>query len=140
MNNCTFIGRLTKDPELKHVGGDNKSLCNFTLAVDKPVKDAQGNKQADFVPCTAWGKTAELLSQYFNKGSQIGITGRFESRSYEDESGNKKTSYSILVNNIDFVGGKSERKPQEERPTADNNTEIGGLPDYDGLPFPLEDA
>jgi single-strand DNA-binding protein len=142
MNNCNFIGRLTKDPELKYVGGDNKSLCNFTLAVDKPVKDAQGNKQADFVPCTAWGKTAELLSQYFNKGSQIGITGRFESRSYEDESGNKKTSYSILVNNIDFVGGKSERKPQAPAPVAPQK-KIEATPDNEddyGLPFPVEGA
>ena len=123
MNNCNFIGRLTKDPETKSTSSD-KMLCNFSIAVDRGYKDSQGNRLADFIPCTAWGKTAELIADYFKKGSLIGIQGRLESRSYEDNQGNKKTAYAIIVNNIDFISSKSESKsPAQEEPSPYDDAE-----------------
>lgn len=139
MNNCNFIGRLTTDPEIKATN-TGKSLANFTIAVDRDYKDGNGNKITDFVPCIAWDPTASVVSKYFRKGNLIGITGRFESRSYEDSNGNKRIFYSILVNHVDFIQGKSSGNAQESTPVAPQKR-IEPEDDYeDGLPFPLEDA
>lgn len=139
MNNCNFIGRLTTDPEIKATN-TGKSLANFTIAVDREYKDGNGNKITDFIPCLAWDPTASIVSKYFRKGNLIGITGRFESRSYEDSNGNKRIFYSILVNHVDFIQGKSSGNAQESTPVAPQKR-IEPEDDYeDGLPFPLEDA
>lgn len=112
MNNCNFIGRLTKDPEAKRAAS-GKAYCNFSIAIDRGYKDSQGNKITDFIPCVAWDNTANLITQYFTKGNLIGINGRMESRSYDDK-GTKRTTYSILVISIDFIQGKSESKPNNK--------------------------
>lgn len=110
MNNCNFIGRLTKDPELKTTANGNKYI-NFSIAVDRGYKDSKGDKIVDFIPCIAWDPMASTIAEYFKKGNLIGIVGRMESRSYED-NGNKRTAYSIVVVSLDFIQGKS--KTQEE--------------------------
>ena len=147
MNSCNFVGRLTKDPEVK-TSSNGKSFCNFSIAVDKGYKDSQGNRQADFIPCMAWDKTADLIFKYFKKGNLIGVSGRMESRTYED-NGNKRTAYSIVVNNIDFIGGKSEvkedNKPQEETKEEANPQMELNIPidesiyedSEEGLPFDI---
>lgn len=150
MNNCNFVGRLTKDPEPTSLS-TGKACCKFTIAVDKGYKDAQGNRQADFIPCIAWEKTATLVTQYFKRGSLIGVTGRLDTKSYEDNQGNKRTSYNIVVNNIDFIGGKAETKTEEQAPKEENtapnseamddkstnepNYELPDGGETDGLPF-----
>ena len=152
MNNCNFIGRLTADPEIKALSS-GKSLANFTIAVDREYKDGSGNKITDFIPCIAFDPTASLLAKYFNKGNLIGVSGRFESRSYADSNGNKKIFYSIMVNHIDFIQGKSESKPQAPAPVApQKKIDPTGDPNIDypyytddqeqelDLPFPLEDS
>lgn len=145
MNNCNFIGRLTKDPEAKTTA-NQKTLCNFTIAVDREHKDTNGNKITDFIPCIAWSPTAEIVFKYFHKGNLIGVNGRFESRSGEDTNGNKRTYYSISVNHIDFIQGKSESKPQAVAPEYDPrdvqevDESIDSGNEYNDLPFPLEDA
>ena len=141
MNNCNFIGRLTTDPEIKEIN-NGKKLANFTIAVDREYKDGNGNKITDFIPCIAWDPIAGIVGQYFRKGNLIGITGRFESRSYEDSNGNKRIFYSIQVNHIDFIQGKSSGNAQETAPVAPQK-KIESTPDNEddyGLPFPVEGA
>lgn len=121
MNNCNFIGRLTKDPEAKATS-NGKTFCNFSIAVDRGYKDSQGKRIADFIPCIAWDPTASLITKYFKKGNLIGINGRMESNSYDD-NGTKRTNYSILVNNIDFIQGKSESKSSIEEPSPYDDAE-----------------
>ena len=124
MNNCNFVGRLTKEPELKATSS-GKSVCNFSIAVDRGYKDSQGNRVADFIPCVAWDPIASLIVNNFSKGNNIGVTGRLESRSYEDIDGNKRTIYSILVNNIDFIqGNKAPSKSEAQEPTPSIEDEI----------------
>lgn len=139
MNNCNFIGRLTKDPEAKNTE-NGKVYCNFSIAVDKGYKDSQGNRQADFIPCVAWENTAKLITQYFKKGNLIGISGRLESRSYED-NGSKRTAYSILVNNIDFIQSKTEAqetKAEETTPTPPpEQISLNDNIEEEGLPFDI---
>ena len=111
MNNCVFTGRLTKDPEIKTTQ-NGKKYINFSIAVDRKTKDSNGQRQADFIPCIAWNKTAEIIAQYFVKGSPIGVTGSLQVRSY-DKDGEKRFAYEILVNEIDFIGGaKSPNNPE----------------------------
>lgn len=146
MNNCNFIGRLTKDPELKNTN-NGKTLCNFSIAVDRGYKDNQGNKVADFIPCIAWDSKAKLISMYFKKGNLIGIQGRMESKNYED-NGTKRTAYNILVNDIDFIQGKvemSEAKDEAKESTPQVEDKVKDELAIDGddsageLPFNIFD-
>lgn len=116
MNNCIFTGRLTKDPEIKTTQ-NGKKYINFSIAVDRKTKDSNGQRQADFIPCIAWNKTAEIIAQYFVKGSPIGVIGSLQVRSY-DKDGEKRFAYEILVNEIDFIGGaKSPNNPEATQTT-----------------------
>ena len=97
LNNITIHGRLTKDVELRYTKSE-KAVSSFTVACDRPGKDSG----ADFIPCVAWEKTAEMLDRYFHKGSQILVSGRLAQRDYEDKNGNKRKTYEVVVNTVDF--------------------------------------
>lgn len=127
MNKVELTGRITKDIELKTTQS-GLFVCSFTLAVDRR-RDANGNKQADFISCTAWRKTAEVLSQYCHKGSKIGITGSLQTRSYDDQNGNKRTVTEVLVEELEFLDSK---QASEQKPVA--QTEVLPIP-----PVPSED-
>lgn len=117
MNKVELTGKITKDLEPK-VTQSGLTVCSFTLAVDRR-RDSNGNKQADFISCTAWRKTAEVLAQYCHKGSKIGITGTLQTRSYDDQNGNKRTVMEVLVEELEFLDSKpaSEQKPVSQTPT-----------------------
>lgn len=125
MNNISLIGRLTKEPELKSTSNGNK-VISFCLAVDRRTKD----KATDWIDCVAWNKTAEIIAQYCHKGKMLSVTGSLQTRTWEDNAGNKHKVTEVNVMSIDMLGG-SERadKPSEEAVTADDQAEaIGGLP------------
>lgn len=109
MNCVSLIGRLVRDPELRYAQ-TGTAMCRFTIAVDRRMskqkrQEAQANNQptADFISCTAFGATAELISNYHKKGSQIGVEGRIQTGSYEREG---RTIYTtdVVVNAISFIG------------------------------------
>ena len=102
MNKCELIGRLTKDPELK-LTSNQTAYCNFTIAVDRRFKDANGQRQADFINCVAWRQTASFISNYFHKGSKIGIVGSLQSRSYDGNDGQKRYVTEVVVDEAEFV-------------------------------------
>ena len=114
MNKTILAGRLTKDPELQRSSG-NLSYINFTLAVKRPYKGPNG-QQADFINCVAWKKTAELISQYCSKGSQILVEGNIQTSSYTKDG---KTHYTTNVNveSIEFL-----QTAQKEQDTAQTQT------------------
>ena len=89
MNKVELVGRLTKDPEVK-LTSNQTQFCNFTIAVDRRFKDANGQRQADFINCVAWLQTAVFIQKYFRKGSRIGLVGSIQTRSYDDQNGQKK--------------------------------------------------
>lgn len=109
MNNVQLIGRLTKDPEMKVIG-DNLSLTTFKLAVDRRFRRTD---EADFIPCKAFGKTAEFIGKYFSKGKKIGLTGRLESGSYQNKDGKTVYTLEVVADNAEFVEPK-EAEPKEE--------------------------
>lgn len=101
MNQWNGTGRLTRDPESKMTSGD-LMIVSFTLAVDRKGKD----KGADFIPCKAFGKTAEVIAQYVKKGSMIGITGRIQTGSYDAKDGTKRYTTDVMVNEFYFLESK----------------------------------
>ena len=108
MNKSILIGRLTRDPEVRGEG-DHKS-ARFTLAVDRRNKE----KEADFVSCIAWDKTAELMAKYLAKGSKIGVVGRIQTGSYDGQNGKVYTT-DIVVDDLEFLESKkTEEKPQDQ--------------------------
>lgn len=130
LNDCNFIGRLTKDPELKTLS-NGSVLTNFCIANDRPNKDKDGNKTSDFIDCVAWGKKAETIATYLKKGSLVGINGRLETSIYE-KNGEKRKKVDILVITIDFLD-KPDNKAQDTAPreqisTEDTAEDCGALP------------
>ena len=107
MNKWTGTGRLTRDPEIKNTT-TGKAVANFTLAVDRRFKNQDGQKEADFINCQAWGKTAEVLGQYTQKGSRIGIVGRLQVRSYDAQGGTKRWVTEVVVEELEFLESKKD--------------------------------
>jgi single-strand DNA-binding protein len=103
MNVCTFLGRLTKDVEVKTVG--ETEIANFTLAVDRKFKK-EGQPTADFLNFVAFGKTAEVISEHCKKGSQIAVVSRVQTRTWDDKDGNKRYITEFLVESFSFAGSK----------------------------------
>ena len=101
MNTVSLAGRLTSDPRTKMTSSD-LMIASFTLAVDRKGKD----KGADFIPCKAFGKTAETIAQYVKKGSTIGITGRIQTGSYDAKDGTKRYTTDVMVNEFYFLESK----------------------------------
>lgn len=108
MNHLTMIGRCTKDPEVRYSQGANPvAIARFSLAVNRRFK-RQGEPDADFFNCTAFGKTGEFVEKYMKKGGQFGIVGRLQNRSWEDQNGQKRYATDIIVEEIYFAGGKED--------------------------------
>ena len=119
LNLVILTGRLTKDPELKH-GASGSAYCKFTIAVNRMKKE----DGADFIFCSAFGKTAELIAEYVRKGHQLGVQGRLQQDTYEKD-GEKISKTGVTVDKIDFLESKKEE-------TQTNATKKNGR--YDNKP------
>lgn len=104
LNNISIMGRLTKAPELKYTAS-NKPVLSFAIANDSGFGD---NKQTDFIDCVAWNKTAEFISQYFDRGDLIILAGKLTTRTWQDQNGNNRKTTEVLVGSVDFGGKKRE--------------------------------
>lgn len=105
MNKVILMGRLTKDPEVKYTQ-TGKVVTQFTLAVDRPFKDADGNKETDFIPVVVWGKAAELVGNSCQKGHRLIVEGRIQIRNYEAKDGSKRWVTEIIANSVEFIERK----------------------------------
>jgi len=109
VNKVILIGRLGKDPELKYTAGGTP-MARFTLATDESFKDRSGEQQkrTEWHTIVAWGKLAEICGEYLNKGKQIYVEGSIRSRQWEDQSGNKRTSYDIVARQMTMLGSRAD--------------------------------
>lgn len=107
MNKVILVGRLTRDPDIKNTTS-GKSVASFTLAVDRRFKNKDGQKEADFVPIVVWGKQAETAWQYLSKGSQIGVSGRLQVRSYDAQDGQRRYVTEVVADEITFLSSKKD--------------------------------
>lgn len=106
MNKVILMGRLTKDPEVRYTQ-TGKVITQFILAVDRPFKDADGNKETDFIPVVAWGKAAELVGNSCQKGHRLLVDGRLQIRSYEVKEGGKRWATEVIANSVEFIERKA---------------------------------
>ena len=132
LNEIKVMGRLTKDPELRQTP-NGTAVAGFTLAVDRDYRDQQGNRPTDFFDIVCWKGTAELAGKYLTKGRLIVVSGRLETRDYNDKNGNKRRAYEIICQNFYFgdsaKGQQSKQhspqqepaQPQYKQPTAFDN-------------------
>ena len=120
MNTVQLIGRLTKDPELKYTQS-GVATTSFTLAVNRNFTNANGEREADFIMCTAWRKTAELVCQYLGKGSMVGINGRIQTRNYENQQGQRVYVTEVIVDELTFVESKNKQSNQNNGYQQGNN-------------------
>ena len=113
LNHIVIMGRLTRDPELRYTQSQTP-VASFTVAVDRDFGGRDGGeKQTDFIDCSAWRQTAEFVSKYFRKGSMIVVSGRLQSRKWQDRDGNNRTNWEISADNVYF--GESRRRDEDGR-------------------------
>ena len=105
MNKCIIIGRVAADPEIRATQS-NSTVANYTLAVDRGVKGADGQQQTDWIDCVAFGKSGEFAQKYLHKGTKIAIEGRIQTRNWEDKNGNKRKSVEVIVDRHEFCESK----------------------------------
>jgi single-strand DNA-binding protein len=106
MNKVVLIGRLTRDPELRYTQG-GKAFTTFTLAVDRRFsKDKQ--QTADFIPCIAWDKLAEIIGNNLTKGRRVGVEGRLQTRTYDAKDGSKRSAFDVMVDELEFLDPKGQ--------------------------------
>lgn len=108
MNQVCLIGRLTRDPEIRY-GGDVNQTCiaRFTVAIDR-MKGKDGKTIADFPSCIAFGKTAEIVDKYVHKGDLIGVTGRLQTGSYENKSGQRIYTTDVVIDRVDLISPRDK--------------------------------
>ena len=106
MNKVFLIGRLTRDPELRYTG-NNTAVASFSIAVNRNFTNQQGEREADFINIVVWRKQAENVKNYLSQGSQVAIDGRLQTRSYEDNNGQKRYVTEVVADNVEFLGSKN---------------------------------
>lgn len=141
MNKAIFVGNLVRDPEMKMMT-NGKPRCTFTLAVNRPYSNAQGNRDADFIGCVCYEKRAELAQQYLAKGRKVLVECHVKTGSYEkdDGRGGKQRVYTteFIVDNMEFLSSKADTTQSNAQPMQDESlaAESGFTPvEDDELPF-----
>lgn len=115
LNKVILMGRLTADPELRHTQ-NNIPVASFSLAVNRTFGQDQ---QADFLDIVAWRKTAEIVSQWFSKGMLVAVSGRLQTRTWEDKQGNKRKAVEVVADEVFFAEGKKSDRQQEYTTSGD---------------------
>lgn len=136
------MGRLTRDPELRTTA-NQIPVCTFTLAVDRRFKNANGERQADFIPVVVWRKQAEFCSRYFSKGSRMALVGSMQTRSWDDPEGKRQYKTEVVADEVYFAESKSRdsnSNSNTEQPVDDSSDSNGFFPGPDDdttLPFDI---
>lgn len=127
MNKCVFMGRFVRDPDMRQ-SAKGDAICNFTLAVDRDFKDANGERQADFIDFVAFRRTAEFIGKYFTKGRMAVVAGHLQIDSYTDKEGIKRKSAKVVTEEIRFAD--SRRDDAAKGPASD----VVETPSVDAMP------
>ena len=138
MNKVILMGRLTRDPEVRYTQGDNAmAIARYSLAVDRRFK-RDGEPDADFINCVAFGKSGEFAEKYFRKGTKIAVVGRIQTGSYTNKDGQKVYTTDVVVEEQEFAESKnSGSSDNNQSAPANKNTDFMNIPDGidEELPF-----
>lgn len=133
MNKVQLTGRITKDPELRYSSNGLANLM-FTIAVDRQVRDASGQRLADFISCVAWGQQADFISRYVKKGNMLGIVGRIQTRQYQGNDGQQHYVTEVVVEAVESLTPRDANAVQTQGNVQQNNfqqpTYGGAQPQY----------
>jgi single-strand DNA-binding protein len=137
MNKAILMGRLTKDPELRYTSSNNTAVCSFTLAIDRRFARQGEERQADFIPIVAWSKLGEFCGKYFQKGRQVAVAGRIQTRTWDDNEGKKHYVTEVVAEEAYFADGKRSDDMSKPAASHDNDQSDGFYPldESDELPF-----
>ncbi|MFW7187934.1 single-stranded DNA-binding protein [Lysinibacillus sp. BNK-21] len=128
INRVVLVGRLTKDPELRYTPNGIAS-CRFTVAINRTFANQNGERDADFINCQAWRKAAENLANYQRKGALIGLEGRIQTHSYEDQNGQRVYTTTVVADSIQFLESRNQASGQQQPQYGNNQpTYTGGQP------------
>ncbi len=119
INNVTLVGRITKEPELRYTP-QNQAVGTFGLAVNRQFKNSNGEREADFINCVIWRQQAENLAKFAKKGSLIGITGRIQTRNYENQQGQKVYVTEVVADTFQMLESNKTQGQQANKPQAQN--------------------
>lgn len=127
INNVVLVGRTTKDPELRYTPS-NVAVATFSLAVNRTFKDANGEREADFINCVIWRQQAEHLANWAKKGALIGITGRIQTRSYENQQGQRVYVTEVVAENFQMLESRNSQGNQQNQGSSfqNGNSSKGG--------------
>jgi len=135
MNSLTIIGNLVRDPESRTTN-DNKTVCNFTVAVNRRQRDKDGNTVADFFRVSAWGKTGEVCQKFLTKGRKVGVTGSVSVHAFSGQDGTPKASLEVYANDVEFLSsGNGNEQQNAHAPAADPSGGTVVDIDSESLPF-----
>lgn len=114
LNQVILIGRLTHDPELRYTAGGGVAVTTFSIAVDRPFTNQQGERDTDFINIVTWRKLAETCANYLKKGRMVAVTGRLQIRSYDDSQGVRRKAADVVAENVQFLdrGGRDSDSSQ----------------------------
>ena len=140
INNVTLIGRLTKDVELKYTPA-NQAVAQFTLAVNRIFKNANGERESDFINCVIWRKSAENFANFVKKGALIGITGRIQTRNYENAQGQRVYVTEVVAENFQMLESRNQQQGQQQAQLQQATQQQAKQPDpfAGGTPTSLND-
>lgn len=144
MNKVVLIGRLTRDPELRYTGS-NTPVATFSLAVNRNFQNQNGEREADFINIVVWRKQAENCKNFLTQGSQVAVEGRIQTRTYDDQNGQKRYITEVVADNVEFLGSKASSNNSNNTSSSSKNAEptpydFGDMPepkgtDVDSNPF-----
>lgn len=137
INNVTLVGRLTKDPDLRYTA-NGTGVATFTLAINRNFTNQAGEREADFVQCVIWRKPAETLANYARKGTLLGVTGRIQTRSYENQQGQRVYVTEVVADGFQLLESKAtseqRQSTQPSQPTQQANRQNYNEPVPSGFP------
>lgn len=126
MNRIILLGRLVRDPDIKATNA-GMIVCRFTLAVDRPRRKGQQEKETDFINCVAFGKTGEIIGDYVSKGQRLLVEGRLQTGNYTDKNGIKRYNADVFIDHSEFVEKRSESTTQGSYQSGAQNASTGGF-------------
>lgn len=141
INNVVLVGRLTKDPDLRYTA-TGTATATFTLAVNRNFTNQSGNRDADFINCVIWRKSAETLANYARKGTLLGVTGRIQTRNYENQQGQRVYVTEVVADNFQLLESRSanEQRQQSNPDSQNNQSGSNNSPDFGNNPDPFSNG
>lgn len=130
INNVVLVGRLTKDPDLRYTSSGS-AVASFTLAVNRNFTNQNGNREADFINCVIWRKPAETMANYARKGTLLGVVGRIQTRSYENQQGQRVYVTEVVCENFQLLESKSTNETRNSAQSSQNQN-TGGQNNFEG--------